>query len=255
MPNKRYLTELPTNKITHSKYMKKAFIAILSLILTTNIFSQKIEIGFIGGYHHTFPYAFTSGDIDVVRFNPRSGAGFVVGGYFGWNFYKDFGMDFQLLYTMRSYSFNMSYNNDTTRKYSTIFNRQVFSIELPIHINYQFKVNDDLSVYPVLGATVSMGIHGKDLAYEDSEYRKPINKETDSGELFGKSGRMYRFEVSPEIGVLFKYKNWGIRPMYSVGLLNRTRKEFDWTYPLPNGQTKFLFNQRATLSVIYTFKL
>ena len=108
--------------------MKKAFIAILSLILTTNIFSQKIEIGFIGGYHHTFPYAFTSGDIDVVRFNPRSGAGFVAGGYFGWNFYKDFGMDFQLLYTMRSYSFNMSYNNDTTRKYSTIFNRQVFSI-------------------------------------------------------------------------------------------------------------------------------
>jgi hypothetical protein len=235
--------------------MKKAFIAILSLILTTNIFSQKIEIGFIGGYHHTFPHAFTSGDIDVVRFNPRSGAGFVAGGYFGWNFYKDFGMDFQLLYTMRSYSFNMSYNNDTTRKYSTIFNRQVFGIELPIHINYKFKVNDDLSVYPVLGATVSMGIHGKDLAYEDSEYRKPINKETDSGELFGKSGRMYRFEVSPEIGLLFKYKNWGIRPMYSVGLLNRTRKEFDWTYPLPSGQTKFLFNQRATLSVIYTFKL
>ncbi len=232
--------------------MKKAFLAILSLLLATNIYAQKLEIGFIGGYQHTFPYALVSGDVNKINFNPRSGMGFNVGGYFGWNFYKNFGMDFQLVYAMRSYSFNMRYMDD---EITTIFKRQVFNIELPVHLNYKFKVNDQLSVLPLVGVSVNASIHGKDMAYQNTATQKPIYRETSNDELFGKEGRMYRFEIAPEIGVLFKYKNWGIRPIYSTSLTNITRPSFGWTYSLPSKQTKYLFNHVIKLSAIYTFKL
>lgn len=232
--------------------MKKIFVIIIAIFVATNLSAQKLEIGFIGGYQHTIPYALVSGDVDKIDFNPRSGIGFHIGGYFDWKFYGDLGMDFQLQYAMRSYSFNMMYVNDSL---STIFKRQVFNIEFPLHLNYRFKINDNFSISPVVGASVAASIHGKDLAYRNVETKKPVNKETDNGELFGKEGRMYRFSLAPELGATFKFGNWGIRPLYSVTITNLTRKEFGWTYSLPLGQTKYLFNHVVRLSAIYTFKI
>ncbi len=233
--------------------MKRAFLAVIALFVTATISAQKLEIGFIGGYQHTFPYALVSGDVDKIDFNPRGGMGFHVGGYFGWNFYGNLGMDFQLLYAMRSYSFNMDYVNDTL---TTIFKRQVFNLELPVHLYYRFRVNSRLTVAPVVGVAVAASIHGKDIAYRDIASQKPINKETENDALFGKKeGRMYRFGLSSEVGAMFNFGNWGIRPLYSVTLTNLTRQGFGWTYALPSGQTKYLFNHVVRLSAIYTFRV
>ncbi len=230
--------------------MKKSFIAILTILLTISVSAQKLELGFVGGYQHTFPFALVGGDIDKIDFNHKSGAGFNVGGYFGWNFNKLLGIDFQLMYAMRSYSFDMQYKETSP---TIIFKRQTFFVELPLHLNYKIKVKEHLYIAPLLGVSLNMAVNGKDIAYEHTLTQKPIDKVTTSDDLFGKNGRMNRFELSPEIGCLVKYKHWGFRPIYSVGVNNLTKQKFGWTFPLPEGQSKYLFNRELKLSIIYTF--
>ena len=232
--------------------MKRIILAISVFFFSINIFAQKFELGFIGGYQLTNAYAFVGGDIDKINFNPKPGSGFSIGGYFGWTFHKNFGLDVQLLYAMRSYSFNMQYVKSDT---STIFKRQQFNLELPVHLNYRIKINNKFTIYPLIGASVNMALHGKDIAYENTDVQKPVDKKTDSSSLFNKDGRTNRFEFSPEIGILFKYKNLGIRPLYSIGVTNLTNKSFSWTFYLPKDQSKYLFNRELKLTITYTFKL
>ena len=233
--------------------MKKFLLIATFAILSANIFSQKLELGFIGGYQHTNAYAFVGGEINKINFNPKSGPGFNIGGFMLWSFHKNLGMDLQILYSMRSYKFNMLYQEQDT---AVIFKRQMFMLELPIHLNYRIKINDEFTIYPTLGASFGVNIHGKDYAYLDTDSRKPIDKATKSDDLFSKSnGRINRFEISPEIGVLIKYKNWGFRPMYSVGVTNLTRSNYGWSFSLPEKQSKYLFNRELKLSILYTFKI
>ena len=235
--------------------MKKIILAIILIAAPLVVSAQKLRAGFIGGYQHTFPYAMVSGDVNKITFNPRSGMGIHVGGYLGWNFRSRLWLDVQLLYSMRSYRFDMQFNNDPKRTATTIFKRQVFYAELPLHLGYSFRIDDNISILPIVGASFSAALHGKDIAYEATELQKPMTLETENKNLFDKDGRMYRFGLSPEIGVDIRYKDWAVRPLYSVSINNITRQNFGWTYTLPSAQTKYLFNHVVRLSAIYMFKI
>lgn len=234
--------------------MKKLIIVAIIATFAANIFSQKLEVGFLAGYQHTNAWAFVGGEADKIDFKPNSNAGFNVGGIMLWNIRKGFGLDLQLLYSMRSYGFDMVYQQKPNEK--VIFKRQTYLLELPIHMHWRFSVNNDVKIYPLLGASFNVNLHGKDYAYLDDANLKPIDKVTKNEDLFDKSnGRMYRFEISPEIGLLVKYKNWGFRPVYSVGVTNLTKPKYGWSFPLPEKQSKYLFNRELKLSFIYTFKI
>lgn len=232
--------------------MKRLIVVAIIAVFATNTFSQKLEIGFIAGYQHTNAWAFVGGEVDKIDFKSKPCAGFNAGGIMLWNVHKKFGLDFQLLYSMRSYGFDMVYQQKPEE--TVTLKRQMFLLELPIHMNWRFSVGKDLKIYPLLGASFNANLHGKDYAYDQN--LKPIDKVTKNEDLFDKdNGRLYRFEISPEVGVLVKYKNWGFRPVYSVGVTNLTRPKYGWSFPLPEKQSKYLFNRELKLSFIYTFKV
>ncbi|MDR3327868.1 MAG: PorT family protein [Prevotellaceae bacterium] len=225
--------------------MKKTIIITSLLILCTSLSAQRL--GFIGGYQLTNSYAVVGGK--TVDFNPKAGSGFHVGAYFDWTFKKNYGIDAQLVYALRNTKFDLHYNSDTT----IIFKRQIFNLELPVHIYANYRLGKDFVLSPFLGPSFNMGLHGKDIAWENTDYQKPVDMENKS--LFDKDSRINRFEVAGDIGVSLKYRNYAIRTLYSVGFTNLTRKNFDWTLSLASNRNKYLFNRVFKISFVYVFDL
>jgi hypothetical protein len=209
------------------------------------------RLGFIGGYQTISTYAVVSGK--SVDFNPNIGSGFHAGGYFELDFkkgiLKNFGFDAQVLYALRSTKFNLHYFSDTT----TIFERQAFTLEVPVHLYYNWKLNDKFILTPFLGASLNMGLHAKDLAWENTDWKKPVDMQ--KTEMYSKDGRINRFELAGDIGFALKYKQYGFRTTYQAGFTNLTNKKFDWTLGLSSQQNKYLFNRELKFSLTYTFDL
>lgn len=230
--------------------MKKIVIIFLFTAICVSISAQRV--GFIGGYQLTMPFPVVSGK--VINFNEKSGSGFHIGGYFDWDFHKRFGLDAQLLYAMRNVKFDIHYLSDTT----TIFKRTTFNFEIPIHIYANFHTKKGFMIAPFLGPSINIGLHGKDIAWQNTEHQKPVDLQTK--DLYGKDKRMNRFEIAGEAGLMFKYKNYGARASYSLGLTNLTTKDFNFTTTLPkshNSQNynKYLYNGIFKLSFVYVFDL
>ena len=225
--------------------MKKIFIIFSFTIICISISAQRL--GFVGGYQLTTPFPIVAGK--VIDFNEKSGSGFHVGGYFDWDFHKCFGLDAQILYAMRNIKFDMHYKSDTT----TIFKRNTFNFEIPLHVYANFHIKKGWFLSPFLGPSFAIGLHGKDIAWQNTEHQKPVDLQTK--DLYGKDNRMNRFEIAGEAGLMLKYKNYGARASYSLGLTNLTTKKYAFTTSLPPNYNRYLFNGVFKLSFVYVFDL
>jgi hypothetical protein len=230
--------------------MKKIILISFFTIFCLSISAQRL--GFIGGYQLTSSYAIAGKIADnSINFNPTSGSGFLVGGYFDWNIKNLYGLDAQLLYSMRSTKFDLHYISDTT----TILKRKTFQLEVPLHFYLNFPLKKGWILSPYIGPALSIGLHGKDIAWENTDFKKPVDLQT--SEMYGakEKGRVNRFELAGQIGLTAKYRNYGIRAGYSVGLTNLTKQTFDWTLsPTKLPQTR-LYNGDFSASFIYVFDL
>src|SRR5574344_1944736 len=112
--------------------MKKILALFAILLLVGNLSAQRL--GVQGGYSLSTPFIDTE-DI-AVNFNPHSGSGFHVGALFDWDMTNRWGFEASVLYNMRTMRFNMEYQSDT----STIFRREVFYLDIPIHFIVHFPV-------------------------------------------------------------------------------------------------------------------
>ena len=229
--------------------MKKIIIIFSFTMLCVNISAQRL--GFVGGYQLTTPFPLVAGK--VIDFNEKSGSGFHIGGYFDWDFHKRFGLDIQLLYTMRNIKFDINYLPDTTRNFTTHFVRNTFYFEVPIHVYANLHIKKGWILSPFLGPSINIGLHGKDIAWENTDLQKPVDLQTK--DLYGKDNRMNRFELAGEAGFMLKYKNYGVRTSYSLGLTNLTTKKYAFTTNLPSNYNRYLFNGVFKLSFVYVFDL
>ncbi|MDR0830215.1 MAG: PorT family protein [Prevotellaceae bacterium] len=230
--------------------MKKLILISFLTLFCTVISAQRL--GFIGGYQLTtpFPFSYNIYNEQDVNFNAASGSGFHVGGYFDWNIKSGYGLDAQILYSMRTTKFNLHYLSDTT----TIFRRNIFSLEVPIHFFLNFPIKKGWTLSPYIGPSLTIGLHGKDIAWENTDREKPVDYQT--SDLFDKdNGRLMRFELAGQIGLTAKYRNYAIRTGYSMSLTNLANQKFNWTLPLPSKQKNYLFNGVFSLSFIYVFDL
>ncbi|MDR1543274.1 MAG: outer membrane beta-barrel protein [Prevotellaceae bacterium] len=227
--------------------MKKLILIFFITICCSTVYGQRL--GFIGGYQLTNSYAIVGGK--NVDFNQTAGSGFLVGGYFDWNIKKSYGIDVQVLYTMRTSKFNLHYLSDTT----TIFRRYMFNFEIPLHLYVNIPLKKNWILSPYLGPALAIGLHGQDVAWQNvPDWQKPVDSK--KSDLFEKDkGRLNRFELAGQIGLTVKYKNYGLRAGYSLGLTNLTQKNFDWTLSLPAAQNKYLFNGVFSVAFIYAFDL
>ena len=206
------------------------------------------RLGFIGGYQLTTPFPVVAGN--VIDFNEKSGSGFHIGGYFDWDFAKRFGLDAQILYAMRNVKFDMHYKSDTT----THFSRNTFNFEIPLHIYANFHIKKGFILSPILGPSFNIGLHGKDIAWQNTELQKPVDLQTK--DFYGKDNRVNRFEIAGEAGLMFKYKNYGVRALYSVGFMNLATKKYNFSMTgLPSDYNRYLFNGVFKLSFVYVFDL
>jgi len=218
-------------------------------MLCVNISAQRV--GFIGGYQLTNPFPIVQIEKSGTRidFNEKSGSGFHIGGYFDWDFHKRFGFDAQVLYAMRNYTFDIYYKSDTT----THFIRNIFNFEIPLHIYANFHIKKGWFLSPFLGPSIAIGLHGKDIAWQNTEHQKPVDLQTK--DLFGKDNRINRFELAGEAGLMLKYKNYGARVSYSIGLTNLTTKNYTFTTNYNSSLNKYLYNGVFKLSFVYVFDL
>ncbi|MDR1591559.1 MAG: PorT family protein [Prevotellaceae bacterium] len=225
--------------------MKK--ICFLSLCIALVCGASAQRLGGIVGAQLTTPFPVVGGY--NVDFNARSGAGFHAGALFEWDITGRFGVDVAAQYSLRSYSFNLHYTSEPT----TIFHRQLYYLDIPVHAYLRIPLSQGIVLAPFAGASFSLGLHGKDMAWLDNETQKPVGKET--SELFGKDKRLTRAEIAGDVGVALKYKNYQWRASYALGLNNLTKQDFDWYIALNSKQSKYLFDGVFKLSFAYLFDL
>ncbi|HPW90167.1 MAG TPA: outer membrane beta-barrel protein [Paludibacteraceae bacterium] len=225
--------------------MKRLFLVLLlSAFVIGGVLAQRL--GAVAGYQLNTP--FPSTNVDGVNFNERVGSGFHVGLLADWDMTTRWGLELGAMYSLRSSSYNLSYTSDTT----TIFKRQLYYLDVPLHVYVNFPIKKwALALY--VGPSFNVGLHGKDIAWENTPMQKPVTLETE--DMYGDDGRLNRFEIAAELGLTAKYKNYEVRASYQIGVNDVTKDNYRWTLDLPTG-SKTYFNQgELKLSVAYLFDL
>ncbi len=226
---------------------------ILIAIVITAVFSVSAsaqKLGFIGGpsmSHSTMWCA----DEDA-GFKPIPGAGFHVGALFEWDITNRWGWDAAATYEMRSSAFNLSYAGVDT---STYFNRQLFYLNVPVHVYVNFPVQNKYVISAFIGPVFTCALHGRDIAWQNTDMRRPVMYENEAEGLFGKDGRIVRCEIAAEVGMAFKYRNFQGRLSYQYSLNNATRNDYLYTLPMSSGTNTYLTQGTLKLSFAYLFDL
>ncbi len=224
--------------------MKRLFFTIFFGLCVTVAFAQRL--GGVASYQLTQSFQTTSDNL--VDFNAKPGSGFAVGVWFDWDITRRWGLEVGATYNLRSANYDLHYQSDT----STIFKRQVYFLNIPVHayVNFPFK-KWTLALY--FGPSFNVGLHGKDIAWENTEIQKPVMLETEN--IFGEDGRLQRFEIGAEIGLNAKYRNfiWSIG--YHQGFNNLVKNDYNWTFDLPTGTKKYVAMGEVKISFGYLFNL
>ena len=224
--------------------MKKIFFVLFFLSSVMMLSAQRL--GAIGGYQLNTPFPSTSAD--GVNFNSAMGSGFHVGLLFDWDMTNRWGLELGAMYSLRSSSYNLSYTSDTT----TIFKRQLYYFDVPLHVYINFPMKKwTLAVYA--GPSFNIGLNGKDVAWQNTEMQRPVTLETD--DMYGDDGRLNRFEIAADLGLTAKYKNYEVRAGYQMGLNDVTKDNYNWTLDLPDGAKTYFYQGELKLSMAYLFDL
>ena len=204
------------------------------------------RLGGIVGYQLTQGVQTTTDHL--VNFNATPGSGFAVGVLFDWDITNRWGLEVAATYNLRTAHYNLHYLSDTT----TRFKRQLYFLNIPVHayVNLPFR-KWTLALY--FGPSFNVGLHGKDMAWENTDWQKPVMFEED--ELYGDDGRLYRFEIGAEIGLNAKYRNfiWSIG--YHHGFNNLDKNDYQWTLDLPTGTKTYVTMGEVKVSFGYLFDL
>lgn len=223
--------------------MKKILALFAILLLVGNLSAQRL--GVQGGYSLSTPSIGT--EDNAVNFNPQSGSGFHVGALFDWDMTNRWGFEASVLYNMRTMRFNMEYQSDT----STIFRREVFYLDIPIHFIVHFPVRKTrISLF--LGPSFNIGLHGKDVAWLDLPTERPVSLEK---EVFGDEQPLQRFDLSAELGMAVEYKQLQFRASYEVSVLNTAYSDYGYTFSLPTTSVPYFYQGVFKFSVAYMFDL
>ena len=151
-------------------------------------------------------------------------------------------------YPLRSYRFNLHYLSDTT----TIFKRQFFYLDIPVHLYVNlFAGKTTISIFA--GPVLSVGLHGKDIGWEDTPDQKPKFLKTE--DLFGKDNRLTRCEIGADLGVAVKYQGYQVRASYQLGLNNTTKQDYNWSLSLNKDIKKIQHQGVFKLSFAYVWDL
>lgn len=224
--------------------MKKFLISCCLSLVALALSAQRL--GPVAGYQLTTPFPMTSRN--VLNFNEQVGSGFHVGLLFDWDITNRWGVEASAVYNLRSSSYDLEYKSDTT----THFSRQLYFLDIPVHAYVNFPMKKwTLSLFA--GPSFNIGLHGKDIAWQNTDMQKPVMLETD--DIFGDDGRLTRFEIAAELGLAAKYKNYEVRASYEVGLNNIAKQDYAWTVGLPSTTTKRFQQGELKLSFAYLFYL
>lgn len=219
---------------------------VFAAVVPASVAAQKL--GFIGGpsMSHSTMWCEDEG----AGFKPIPGAGFHVGALFEWDITNRWGWDAAVMYEMRSSAFDLSYSGVDTTNY---FNRQLFYLNVPVHVYVNFPIRNRYVISTFVGPVFTCALHGRDIAWENTEMRKPVMYEKE--DLFGKEGRIVRCEIAAEIGMAFKYRNFQGRLSYQYGINNLTKDNYLYTLPMTSGTKTYLTQGTLKLSFAYLFDL
>ncbi|MDO4190424.1 MAG: porin family protein [Bacteroidales bacterium] len=225
--------------------MKKIVLVILFIATTLTISAQRL--GFMGGFQLTNAWAL-AGKCD---FNAKPGPGFTVGALFEANVSHRLGIEVGALYNMRHTTFDIDYelHSDTTVHMA----RTLFYLDIPVHLYVNFPLKNATTMSLFFGPSINVGLHGQDIAWENTEQKKPVGYDKD--ELFGKDNRLMRLQFSGELGLAVKHKAFEWRASYNASINNMTQQSFLWYVGLRDGQNKYLRDGNFKLTFAYMFDL
>ncbi len=226
---------------------RTALIVVLALFAAV---ATAQRLGGVAGYQLSWGFNSTTGD--VVDFGATPGSGFLVGVLFDWDITNRWGIEAAATYNLRTtkYRLHLAEQADTAH----IFKRQLYFLNIPVHayVNFPFR-KWTLALY--FGPSFNVGLHGKDIAWEDTEWQKPVMRDDEN--IFGSKneGRLYRFEIGAEIGLRAKYRNYSWSIGYHHGFNNLDKSDYNWTLSLPSGTKKRVTMGEFNVSFAYLFDL
>lgn len=90
-------------------------------------------------------------------------------------------------------------------------------LQIPVMVNYKFRLTDDISLYPSLGLYYGIALGGNEVyKYED---------ENESYPLFGKQGYFKRSDVGLRVSATAGYKRFTLSIGYEFGFINMVKPE------------------------------
>ena len=229
----------------------KRFLLIAVFVLGV-VAAQAQRLGGVAGYQLSF--GFNSTTNDVVDFGATPGSGFLVGVLFDYDITNRWGIEAAATYNLRTTKYNLRLAEKNGLDTAHIFKRQLYFLNIPVHayVNFPFK-KWTLALY--FGPSFNVGLHGKDIAWEDTEWQKPVGLMEDK--IFGSKneGRLYRFEIGAEVGLRAKYRNYSFSIGYHQGFNNLAKSDYNWTFTLPTNTKKRIMMGELNFSVAYMFDL
>ncbi len=231
--------------------MKRTALIVVLALCAMAAAAQRL--GGVAGYQ--LSWGFNSTTSDVVNFGATPGSGFLVGVLFDWDITNRWGIEAAATYNLRTTKYRLQLAEKQRLDTANIFKRQLYFLNIPVHayVNFPFK-KWTLALY--FGPSFNVGLHGKDIAWQDTEWQKPVMLEDDK--IFGSKneGRLYRFEIGAEIGLRFKYRNYSWSMGYHHGFNNLAKDDdFDWTLTLPANTKKRVTMGEFNVSFAYLFDL
>lgn len=230
--------------------MKRTILTVALCFCVAAAFAQRL--GGVAGYQLAFGFNSTSDN--VVDFNSTPGSGFLVGLLFDWDITNRWGIEAATTYNLRTTHYRLQLAENQGADTANIFKRQLYFLNIPVHayVNFPFK-KWTLALY--FGPSFNVGLHGKDIAWQDTEWQKPVMLEDEK--IYGSrnEGRLYRFEIGGEIGLRAKYRNYSWSVGYHHGFNNLDKSDYNWTLALPSGTKKRVTMGEFSVSFAYMFDL
>lgn len=230
----------------------KKFIVIICLAVSVLPLSAQ-ELGFIGG--GSLNHGMIIMKNHAVDFNPTLRGGFQVGLMYEMNLGKRWGFDAAVEYSLRRSHFNIISAEYESADTSTLMNRRLNYLDIPIHIYYDLPINEYYMFSFFGGPYTSIGMDGKDVGWYNIDTQKPKFLET--SDVFGKdAGRVARMEIGLDLGCGLKFGNYQVRASYQINFNNDNINSYNWSIEdLPDGIGRYYMQGAFKLSFAYLFNL
>ncbi len=217
--------------------MKKTYLLLFALIFCSNITNAQNYTGHKNTIQHKL--GVVAGANFNVSAKPDVGTknkirpGFLVGGKYELHFWNGFYTDATMLFTLKSFRFD-------SRISAEYVQRNMFNIEIPIHLGYRYKINEKVAVFGSAGPYFGFGIYG--FWKQKLEIHNKPGHNIHNVDLYKKNSGDYRGE-------------FGLGYKLGVELFNHYQfmMGYDWGMTNLNKYYHKMRNRNLHLSVAYLF--